>query len=80
VQLYFNVGDTKKALEIADTMVTRIDQNLTYNKTSGRQFGDVRSDLYSLNSIVEACKEAKQDALAQKYEALLEKHYSAYGG
>ena len=80
VRFYFSVGDTKTALKIADTMVTRIDQNLNYTKTSGRTFGDVNSDLYSLNTIVEACKEAKQDVLAKKYEALLEKHYSAFGG
>jgi hypothetical protein len=80
VRFYFDVGATKQALQIADTMVTRIDQNLNYSKTSGRSFGDVNSDLYSLNTIVEACKEAKQDVLAKKYEALLEKHYSAFGG
>lgn len=80
VRFYFEVGDSKKALQIADTMVTRIDQNLSYTKASGHSFGDVNSDLYSLNTIVEACKEAKQDVLAKKYEALLEKHYSALGG
>ncbi|MFD2569471.1 DUF2723 domain-containing protein [Spirosoma soli] len=78
VRLLLAVGDTKKALEIADIMATRVDQNLTYAKR-GKRFGDPNSDLYSLQTIVEACKEAKQTAAASKYEAIIQKHINTLG-
>ena len=80
VRFLFDVGDAKKALEIADIMARRADQNLTYSKTSGRTFGDTNADLYTLQVVAEACREAKQAAAFQKYDALFQKHYSTYGG
>ncbi|MBC8154164.1 MAG: DUF2723 domain-containing protein, partial [Bacteroidetes bacterium] len=40
VRFLFTLGDTQKALQIADTIAKRADQNLTYYKETGRQFGD----------------------------------------
>ena len=79
VRFYFGVGDTKRALEIADTMATRADQNLTYNKSGKGRFGSPDADLYVLQTIVEACKEAKQTAAASKYDAIFQKHVNAFG-
>ena len=79
VRFYFGVGDTKKALEIADTMATRADQNLLYNKSGNGRFGSPDADLYILQTIVEACKEAKQTAAANKYDAIFQKHINAFG-
>ena len=79
VRFLFEVGDTKKALEIADTMATRADQALTYDRSGNGRFGNPDSDLYILQTIVEACKEAKQTAAASKYEAIFQKHINAYG-
>jgi hypothetical protein len=79
VRFYFTVGDTKKALEIANTMATRADQNLTYAKSGNGRFGSPDADLYVLQTIVEACKEAKQTAAANKYEAIFQKHINAFG-
>ncbi|GAB3996494.1 DUF2723 domain-containing protein [Spirosoma daeguense] len=78
VRFLFEVGDTKKALEIAETMANRADQNLTYDKT-GNRFGSPDSDLYILQTIVEACKDAKQTVAATKYEAIFQKHINSFG-
>ncbi len=79
VRFLFEVGDSKKALEIADVMATRADQALTYDKSgNGNRFGNPDSDLYILQTIVEACKSAKQTAAANKYEAIFQKHINAF--
>ena len=79
VRFLFEVGDSKKALEIADIMATRADQALTYDKSgNGNRFGNPDSDLYILQTIVEACKSAKQTAAANKYEAIFQKHINAF--
>lgn len=78
VRFLFTVGDNKKALQIADTMANRADQNLTYDKT-GNRFGSPDSDLYILQTIIEACKDAKQTAAANKYEAIFQKHINSFG-
>ncbi len=57
----------------------RADQNLMYYKETGRRFGDTNGDLYSLQTIVEACKAAKQTAAASKYDAIFQKHLNALG-
>ena len=80
VRFLFEVGDPKKALEIADILASRADQNLTYVKSgNGNRFGSPDTDLYILQNIVEACKEAKQTAAASKYEAIFQKHINAFG-
>ena len=80
VRFLFEMGETKKALDIADTMANRADQNLTYDKSgNGNRFGNPDMDLYILQTIIEACKEAKQTAAANKYEAIFQKHINAFG-
>lgn len=79
VRFLFTLGDSKRALAIADTIARRADQNLTYYKETGRRFGDTNGDLYSLQTIVEACKAAKQTAAASKYDAIFQKHLNALG-
>jgi hypothetical protein len=78
IWLLFEAGDPKKALEIADIMASRADQDLTYDK-AGNRFGVPNNDLYILQTIVEACKEAKQTAAASKYEAIFQKHINSFG-
>ena len=79
VRFLFEVGDAKRALEIADTMATRADEELTYAKTGQSRFGNPDADLYILQTIVEACKEAKQPAAAAKYDAIFQKHIASFG-
>ncbi|MBD2755755.1 glycosyltransferase family 117 protein [Spirosoma validum] len=78
VSLLFALNDTKKALTIADTMATRADQNLTYAKSQQGQFSNPNTDLYILQTIVEACKRANQP-VAAKYDAIFQKHLSVFG-
>jgi hypothetical protein len=76
VRFLFAVNDPRKALTIADTMVTRADQNLTYARSS--QGRSPNADLYILQTIVDACKEANQQAAAVKYEAIFQKHLNSF--
>ena len=78
VPLLFAVDDPKKALTIADTMVTRADQNLTYARTNPGRFSNPNTDLYVLQTIIDACKQANQPAAAAKYEALFQKHLAVF--
>lgn len=80
----FDLGETKKALEIAETMATRSDEVLTWakdNSTTRRR--DTNVYLYIMQVIVQECRDAKQEAAAKKYEAIFQKHLAAlnmYGG
>ena len=79
VRFLFEVGEDKKALDVANTMATRADQALTYAKSgNGNRFGNPDSDLYILQTIIEALKEAKQTAAAAKYEAIFQKHVNSF--
>ncbi|MCF0060923.1 DUF2723 domain-containing protein [Dyadobacter chenwenxiniae] len=80
----FDLGETKKALEIAETMATRADEVLTWAKDNGTtKRRDTNVYLYIMQIIVQECREAKQEAIAKKYEAIFQKHLAAfnmYGG
>ena len=79
VPLLFALNESKKALNLADTMVTRADQNLRYAKSGWGQFSNPRTDLYILQTIVDACKRANQPAAAAKYDALFQQYLSVFG-
>jgi hypothetical protein len=75
----FDLGETKKALDIAQVMASRSDENLTWsreNPTTKRR--DSQVDLYILQTIVHECREAKQEAAAKKYESIFQKHLAAF--
>lgn len=80
----FDLGENKKALEIAETMAHRADEVLTWaknNSTTRRRDSNVY--LYIMQVIVQECRDAKQEAAAKKYEAIFQKHLAAfnmYGG
>ncbi|WP_031525784.1 glycosyltransferase family 117 protein [Dyadobacter crusticola] len=80
----FDLGETARALKIADTMVTRADEVLTWAKDNGTtRRRDSNVYLYILQVIVQECHEAKQEAAAKKYEQVFQKHLAAfnmYGG
>lgn len=79
VRFLFALNEPAKALAIADTMATRADQNLTYTKSGQGRFSSPNADLYILQTIVDACREASQPVAAAKYEALFNKHLPAFG-
>jgi hypothetical protein len=80
VRFFFELGDAKQAMQIAETMATRADQNLTYLQQSGQRFGDSNADFYTLQALIEACKDAKQPQAAAKFEAIIQKHAAAFEG
>lgn len=75
----FQVGETEKALKIAEVMAKRSDENLTFMQGEGmRKQRDVNMDLYILQTIVNACKESGQEEVSKKYEAIFQKHLTAF--
>ncbi|GAB3777852.1 DUF2723 domain-containing protein [Spirosoma horti] len=79
VRFLFALDEPRKALAIADTMATRADQNLTYTKSGQGRFSSPNADLYILQMIVEACKDAGQPTAAARYETIFQKHLAAFG-
>jgi len=84
IGILFDLGQTKQALGIADVMVTRADEVLTWAKDNGTtKRRDSNLYLYIMQTIVQECREAKQEAVAKKYEVMFQKHLAAfnmYGG
>lgn len=80
----FDVGEGRKALDSARTMAIRSDENLSWMKQKNEvRNRDINTDLFILQSIVRDCRRAKQDAEADRFEAIFKKHLSAfhlYGG
>jgi hypothetical protein len=75
----FDLGETKRALEIAETMANRADEVLTWAKDNGTtKRRDSNVYLYIMQIIVQECREAKQEAIAKKYEAMFQKHLAAF--
>jgi hypothetical protein len=76
IQPLLQVGETKTALEIADIMAKRADENLNYylsGKNEDRR--EVQGNLYVLNQIVTSLKAENQEAASKKYEAIFMKQY-----
>lgn len=80
IQPLFELGKDKEALNIAETMARRADENLTYNKqnNAGNQ-RDNNVDLYILQTIVGGVRDANKPAELKKFEAIFQKHMGAYG-
>ncbi|SKB74710.1 glycosyltransferase family 117 protein [Dyadobacter psychrophilus] len=79
VGMLFDLGEKKKALDSARTMALRSDENLSWiKKNGGVRNRDVNVDLYTLQTIVQECKRAKQEAAAQEYDAIFRKHLLAF--
>lgn len=86
VMYYFEVGDTKKAMEIAEVITKRADENLAYftekaHKASAEWMPDnvqqfIEISLRNLQIISNVCNRNGQEAAAKKYEAIYNKHYT----
>ncbi len=71
-------GETKKAVEIANVMSERADQNLDYYISKEPwNAREIQTNLYVMNQLVEAMKASGQPETA-KYEKIFEKHYNNY--
>ncbi|TAG73883.1 MAG: DUF2723 domain-containing protein, partial [Runella slithyformis] len=69
----FALGETKRAVEIAQIMGRRAEEVLKYN-TIHNTTQDNNMQLYVLQTIASACREAKKTDLATKYEGLLNQY------
>jgi hypothetical protein len=86
VMYYFEVGDTKKAMEIAETITKRADGNLAYftekSKYSSAEWMPdnvqdyLQINLRNLQVIANICNRNKQEEAAKRYEAIYNKYYS----
>ncbi len=76
IEPLFTVGNDEMALDIADKMATRADENLAYASQNARSSRrrDANMDLYILNTIVNACREANKPEAIAKYEAIFQKY------
>ena len=86
VMYYFEVGDNKKAMEIAETITKRADGNLAYftekSKYSSAEWMPdnvqdyLQINLRNLQVIANICNRNKQEEAAKRYEAIYNKYYS----
>lgn len=79
IGMLFDLGENKKALDTARTMALRANENLEFaRKNEVSRSRDINADLYILQTIVQECKQAKQDTAAKEYEAIFKKHLLAF--
>ena len=79
VGMLFDVGENKQALDSAGTMALRSDENLSWAKQNGGERNrDVNVDLYILQTVVQECRKAGQNAFADKYETIFRNHLAAF--
>ena len=75
ISLFIDAGDKKTALEIADTIAKRDDDNLNYYLSeSNRNSQEINTNLYELQMISQSIKDAGLPE-AKKYEDIFNKHY-----
>ena len=68
------VGETQKALQIAELMMKRSNENLNYYVASNGDTRDIQLNLFIMNTIVQQLKEAKRPEAAP-YEATFEQQF-----
>ncbi len=86
VMYYFEVGDSKKALEIAETLASRADANLAYFTDKSKYTSaewmpnnvqeNLQINLRNLQILASVCSRNGKEDLAKKYEAIYNKYYS----
>jgi hypothetical protein len=75
ISLFLEIGDKKSAIEIADTISQRDDDNLNYYlKQKNRNSQEINTNLYELQMISQAFKDSSLPE-SKKYEAIFDKHY-----
>ncbi len=75
----FQLGENKKAMDIATIMATRADENLNFAKENGvSNQRDNNIDLYILQTIVGSLRESGQEEAAKKFDAMFQKHITGF--
>lgn len=74
----FAVGETEMALDIANKMADRADEELEYYTQPGKGVGyEAQTNLYILNGLIRVMKQVGQTDAAVRYEELFMRHYGA---
>ncbi|HEY1055980.1 MAG TPA: hypothetical protein VGE24_12620, partial [Emticicia sp.] len=84
VMYYFEVGDSKKAMQIADIMAKRADENLKYfteksQRVSAEWMPDnvqqfIEVSMRNLQILANVCNRNGQTEAAKRYEAIFTKY------
>ena len=74
----FALGEHKKALDTAKVMAMRADENLKFANKNRSARTDINTDLYILQTIVSACRQAKQATIAAQYDVIFKRHLLAF--
>ncbi|WP_025763896.1 glycosyltransferase family 117 protein [Dyadobacter tibetensis] len=75
----YEVGSTAKAKEISEVIATRADEMLTWAREhDGDISRNTNVSLYMLKIVVDENRKYKQDAETKKYEAIFQKHLTAF--
>ncbi|PQA59194.1 glycosyltransferase family 117 protein [Siphonobacter curvatus] len=74
-----SVGEKAKALQMAELIMKRSDENLNYYIESNGDSQDIRVNLYQMNLVVQQLHDAKLEAEANKYEAIFNRQYQRLG-
>ena len=78
VNYLLTVGETERALEIANMVAVRADDELTYYSAQPRVSGyEIQTNLFVLNGLIRNMKTAGQAEAAKKYEEIFMKHYGS---
>lgn len=74
-----SVGEKAKALQMAQTIMKRCDENLNYFIESNGDSQDIRVNLYEMNLVVQQLHDAKLENEANKYEQMFNRQYQRLG-
>ncbi|MFT4031709.1 MAG: DUF2723 domain-containing protein [Siphonobacter sp.] len=74
-----SVGEKTKALQMADLIMKRANENLNYYIESNGDSQDIRMNLYEMNLVVQQLRDAKLEAEATKYEQIFNRQYQRLG-
>ncbi|MDN5200795.1 DUF2723 domain-containing protein [Fulvivirgaceae bacterium BMA10] len=79
VKLYLTIGENELAEQVANRLVERADQVLTYYEENNMGFDyEVQKNLVILNDLTNAFKGARQNEMAQKIENIFIRHYAYF--
>lgn len=77
VGILLELGERERALEIADLLATRANENLEYLINTRQDFSFERAkNLNTMNQLVNFLKAAGEDEMADKYQDAFMQHYS----
>lgn len=79
IELFLQTGDEGQASEMADIMVRRVDENLSYYlNAKGDTIKEIRQNLGILSYLGQIMRKSGQKTKAEDYETIFSRHYDQY--